>query len=127
MRRRRLFGAGALMLTVGAGLGVHAFAPDGATSDIAGDVLYAVAAYLAIVIVSPRLPTPLAAVIAAAWCTLVELFQLTGVPEVLGAAFWPIMLVLGTVFDARDLIVYLVAVALVALIDGLLRRDSSVR
>lgn len=127
MRRRRLFGAGALLLTVAAGLAVHAFAPDGATSDIEGDVLYAVAAYLAVVMVSPRLPTPIVAVIAAAWCTLVELFQLTGVPQVLGDAFWPIMLVLGTVFDARDLIVYLVAVALVALIDGLLRRNSSVR
>ena len=114
-----------LLLTVAGGLAVHSLAPDGAASDIAGDALYAVAAYLATVIVVPRLRTPLVAVVAAAWCTFVELFQLTGIPLTLGAEFSPIMLVLGTVFDARDLVIYLVAVVVVALVDAVLQRRSA--
>lgn len=119
-RVRRLTAAGLLLLTVAAGLAVHSLAPDGAASDIAGDALYAVAAYLAAIVVLPRLRPGTVALIAAAWCTAVELFQLTGVPLRLGADFSPVMLVLGTVFDVRDLVIYLVAVAVVALLDALL-------
>ncbi len=118
---RRLTAAGLLLLTVVAGLAVHSLAPDGAASDIAGDALYAVAAYLAAVVVLPRLRPRTVALIAAAWCTAVELFQLTGVPLRLGAEFSPVMLVLGTVFDARDLVIYLVAVVVMALLDGTFR------
>jgi hypothetical protein len=56
--------------------------------------------------------------IAAAWCTAVELFQLTGLPLAWGAQFSPVMLVLGTVFDARDLVVYLVTIALATALDA---------
>ena len=119
--RRRLIAVGLLLLTVGAGLAVHLLAPDGAASDIAGDALYAVAVYLAVVILLPRVRVAVAGLIAAAWCVAVEVFQLTGVPLALGAAFPPAMLVLGTVFDARDLVVYLVTIAVVALADGVLR------
>lgn len=118
-RGRRLIAGGLLALTIAAGLAVHSFAPDGAASDIAGDALYAVAVYLAVVLVVPRLRVPAVALIAAVWCTVVELFQLTGIPLALGAAFSPVMLVLGTVFDARDLVIYLVAVAVAALVDAL--------
>ena len=120
-RRRRLIAGAALVLCIGAGLGVHLFVPDGAASDIAGDALYAAAAYLAAVIVLPRLHPVVVALIAAAWCVAIELFQLTGVPLELGARFAPAMLVLGTVFDARDLIVYIVTIAVLALGDSVLR------
>lgn len=123
--RRRLVAVVLLALTIVAGLGVHSLAPDGAASDIAGDALYAVAAYLAVVVVLPRLRSPLVAVMAAAWCTFVELFQLTGVPVRLGAEFPPAMLVLGTVFDARDLVVYLVTIAVVLIADLMLRRPRT--
>lgn len=126
-RRRRLVAAGVLLLTIAAGLTVHAGAPDGAASDIAGDALYAVAAYLAVVNAAPRLRTFLVAAVAAAWCTLIELFQLTGVPLALGSAFSPIMLVLGTVFDPRDLVVYLATVVVAAVIDGFVRRGPAGR
>lgn len=119
--RRRLVALALLMLTVAAGLAVHTLAPDGALSDIAGDALYAVAAYLAVVILLPRQPKLAVALIAAAWCLAVELFQLTGVPLALGAEFPPVMLVLGTVFDGRDVVVYPVTVLIVALIDGGMR------
>jgi predicted Kef-type K+ transport protein len=126
-RGRRLLAGGLLALTIVAGLAVHSFAPDSAASDIAGDALYAVAAYLAVVLVVPHLRVPAVALIAAVWCTFVELFQLTGIPLALGAAFSPVMLVLGTVFDARDLVVYLVTIVAVAGIDGAIRAGRRVR
>jgi hypothetical protein len=125
--RRRLIAVGLLLLTVGAGLAVHLLAADGAASDIAGDALYGVAVYLAVVILLPRVRAVVVGLIAAAWCVAVEVFQLTGVPLALGAAFPPAMLVLGTVFDARDLVVYLVTIAVVAVADGALRGGRRAR
>ncbi len=118
---RRVWAAGGIAVVVAAGLFVHTQLPDTAATDIAGDALYAVVAYLAVVFVAPRLASPWAGTIAAGWCVAVELFQLTGLPQVWGAAFSPIVLVLGTVFDARDLLIYVVTVAVVAAGDRLLR------
>lgn len=106
-----------LSAVVGAGLTVHALLPDTAVTDVAGDALYAVAAYLAAVILAPRLRPLMVAAITATWCIAVELFQLTGIPLALGAAFPPSMLVLGTVFDARDLVVYVITVVVVGAAD----------
>ena len=92
--------------------------PGGAS---AGDALYAVAAYLAAVLVAPRLPALAAGGIAAAWCVCVELFQLTGLPLAWGAQFAPVTLVLGTVFDARDLVVYVVTIAIATGVDAAAR------
>ena len=117
-RSRRLLALGLLAAVVVAGLAVHGALPDVAATDIAGDALYAAAAYLAIVVVAPRLSPLVVGVIAAAWCVGVELFQLTGLPLAWGAVFTPAMLVFGTVFDPRDLAVYLVTVAIAAGVDA---------
>jgi hypothetical protein len=122
-RMRRLVAAGLLAAVIGAGLIVHAALPDTPATDIAGDALYAAAAYCAAVMLVPRLPALLAGGIAAAWCIGVELFQLTGLPLAWGATFRPAMLVLGTVFDPRDLVVYLSAIVVVAVLDAALSRD----
>jgi hypothetical protein len=119
--RRRWIALALLAATVAAGLGAHAWLPGGAFSDIAGDVLYAVAAYLAVVAVAPRLRSLMVGAIALAWCVAVELFQLTGLPLVWGAVFGPVMLVLGTVFDPRDLLVYAVTIIVVWGIDAIAR------
>ncbi|KZE90249.1 hypothetical protein AVP41_01662 [Microbacterium sp. TNHR37B] len=116
-----MWAAVGIVVVVAAGLFVHTQLPDTAATDIAGDALYAVVAYLAVVFIAPRLASRWAGLIAAGWCVAVELFQLTGLPLAWGAAFSPIMLVLGTVFDARDLVIYVVAVAVVAAGDRLLR------
>ena len=121
-RARRVVAVVLLALTVAAGLLVHTLLPDTPATDISGDALYAVAAYLAVVFVAPRLHPLTVGGIAAAWCVLVELFQLTGLPLAWGAMFPPVMLVLGTVFDARDLVVYVAAVALATGADALLGR-----
>ncbi len=114
----------ALAVVVAAGLCVHAFLPDTDGTDIAGDALYTVAVYLVVVIVAPRLPASAVGVVTAGWCIAVELFQLTGVPEAL-SAFPPAMLVLGTVFDARDLVVYVLTAVAAVLVDTLLVHDRT--
>jgi len=121
-RTRRLVAALLLVATVVAGLLVHGVLPDTVATDIAGDALYAVAAYLAVVLIAPRLPALATGAIAAAWCVAVELFQLTGLPLAWGAQFAPAMLVLGTVFDARDLLVYVATIILATAVDAGIRR-----
>ena len=126
-RRRRTVAAVLLAATVAAGLVVYALLPDTAATDIAGDALYAVAAYVAVVLLAPRLTAIAAGAIAAAWCVGVELFQLTGLPLAWGAQFPPVMLVLGTVFDARDLVVYVAMIILATAVDVLLGQVSTPR
>ncbi|MBW9108910.1 DUF2809 domain-containing protein [Microbacterium ureisolvens] len=126
-RRRRTVAAVLLAATVAAGLVVYALLPDTAATDIAGDALYAVAAYVAVVLLAPRLTAIAAGAIAAAWCVGVELFQLTGLPLAWGAQFPPVMLVLGTVFDARDLVVYVATIILATAVDVLLGKVSTPR
>lgn len=116
--RRRAVAALALVAVIAAGLGIHLLLPGTAATDIAGDALYAAAAYAGVVLLAPRLSPPLVALAAGAWCVGVELFQLTGIPLVLGSAFPPAMLLLGTVFDARDLAIYLGAVVVAAFVDS---------
>ncbi|WP_448004272.1 ribosomal maturation YjgA family protein [Agromyces bauzanensis] len=109
--RRRFSAAALLCAVVAAGLAVHALLPDTAATDIAGDALYAAAVYLGVVVVVPGVRPLMVAAIVTAWCVAVELFQLTGIPLALGAEFAPAMLLLGTVFDARDLLVYVIGVS----------------
>ncbi|WP_246093364.1 DUF2809 domain-containing protein [Microbacterium kyungheense] len=123
--RRRMPAAVLLAAVVAVGLAVHAALPDTAATDIAGDALYAAAAYLAVVLIAPRLPAPAVGGIAAAWCAAVELFQLTGLPLEWGARLPPVMLVLGTVFDARDLVAYIVTIAVLTAVHGLARVAAS--
>lgn len=122
LRARRLIAFLALVLVVAAGLVVHALLPDTAATDIAADALYAGAAYLALVVLAPRWRAVAVGTLAAVWCVAVELFQLTGIPLVAGVAFPPAMLVLGTVFEPRDLAVYLLAIALITAADIVITR-----
>ncbi|MDQ7878108.1 DUF2809 domain-containing protein [Microbacterium sp. QXD-8] len=118
--RRRVIAAVLLVLTIAAGLVVHAALPDSSATDIAGDALYAVAAYLAVVLVAPRMPAPAVGAVAMLWCVGVELFQLTGLPLAWGAEFAPAMLLLGTVFDGRDLVVYIATIAVATVLDAVI-------
>jgi hypothetical protein len=115
---RRIAAAALLMAVIGAGLAVHALLPDTEASDIAGDALYAAAAYLAVVLLAPGVRPVVAGALAGGWCVAVELFQLTGIPLRVGADFPPAMLLLGTVFDARDIAVYVVTVAVLTVLDA---------
>ena len=116
-RRRRLVAAGLAVTTVLAGLAVRFALRRGAASDVAGDALYAILIYLVVVLLAPRTRPAVAAVVAASLCVAIELFQLTGLPAAWAATFPPVALLLGTGFDARDIVVYLVAVAGAAFLD----------
>ena len=117
-RRRRRAVVASFVAAIGAGLVVSRILPDSVPTDVAGDALYAAMIYAALVVVVPLAASPVVAVFAAAWCSAVELFQLTGVPGALAAAFPPISLVLGVGFDPRDLVVYLAACIFAAMIDA---------
>ena len=112
VRLRRIAAAIALAAVVAAGLVVHRVLPGSTGADVAGDALYTAAVYAGLVLVTACRPIA-AGITAAAWSVAVELFQATGIPSALAAAFPPMALVLGTAFDARDLVVYVFA-ALVA-------------
>jgi hypothetical protein len=125
--RRRIACAAALVVVIAMGLGTRFALPPSPFADIAGDALYAVAAYLAVALIAPRLGSAWSAGIAIAWCVGVELLQLTGIPAGLGAVFPPARLVLGTGFDPRDLVVYTVAVLVVAGLDAGIRARTAPR
>ncbi|SIT77136.1 DUF2809 domain-containing protein [Microbacterium sp. RU33B] len=124
VKRRRIAAVVALAAVVTAGLAVHTLLPDSAVTDIAGDALYAAAVAAFIVVLAPRWNPLLIGGIAAAWCIGIELFQLTGVPVRVAEVFAPAVLVLGTVFDARDLVVYVLAIAVVTAVDVAVGRSA---
>jgi len=111
---------------VATGLAVHLIG-SGPIADFAGDALYAVMVYLAIAAVFARTASWAVGAAAVAVCTLIELFQLTGLPGSWAEAFWPVRLMLGAGFDARDLIAYAVGAAAATLCDLVLRRRSAAR
>ncbi|MFD8888617.1 DUF2809 domain-containing protein [Streptomyces erythrochromogenes] len=103
--RIRLVAAGAAVLTVGAGLGLRAVAA-GSVAKYGGDALYTVLLLTLVVLIAPRW-TPLRAAgtaLAASWA--VELFQLSSVPADLSRDSVAARLVLGSTFNAPDLLWY---------------------
>jgi hypothetical protein len=111
----------ALAVTVALGLASRLYPAGWSLWDrVLGEVLYAVAAYIAWAMLLGRKPPPLIAGIAFACCLAVEVFKLTGIP----AANQDVFLVrwfLGTTFSAVNLGYYLVGVVLGAVADGATR------
>jgi len=90
---------------------------------VLGEVLYAVAAYLAFAMLLYRKPPILTAVLAFASCLAVELFKLTGIP----AANQHVFLVrwfLGMTFSVVNLGYYFVGVVLIGFADYATRSDA---
>lgn len=76
-----------------------------------GDALYAVAFYLVIALLFPRIRPLTLALVTFGICFAIELFQLTGIPLAL-AARWPLVAwFLGRAFGWEDVISYAVGVA----------------
>ncbi|MDU0365699.1 DUF2809 domain-containing protein [Microbacterium sp. KSW4-17] len=119
---RRLAAVLALAVVVAAGLAGHRLMPSSVASDVAGDALYAVAVYTGLVLLLPRARPLLLAAGAAAWCVAVELLQLTVLPITLAERMPVAALVLGSGFDARDLVVYVLAVVSALGVDGVVTR-----
>lgn len=119
---RRIVLALLAVSAVAVGLSVHRWGR-GEVADIAGDALYAVLMYLLVGLLLPRMRAPRVALLAFVVCAVIELFQLTSLPRAWSAVFPPIGLVLGSGFDARDLVVYAAATVVAGLVDaGMSRR-----
>ena len=114
--RRRIALAVLAATTIGLGLFIHR-SVGGTVGDISGDALYAVLIYLLAALVAPTARRPIVAVTAFAVCGGIELLQLTSLPREWAAVFPPIELVLGSGFDARDVVVYAAAAAAASAID----------
>lgn len=106
----RLAAAGAVVVTVGAGLGLRAVAT-GSPAKYGGDALYTVLIYALIVLVLPRVTALRAAAGALAASWVVEFLQLTGVPAELSRHSGLARLVLGSTFNPPDLLWYAVGAA----------------
>jgi hypothetical protein len=125
-RRSRLRVLAVLAVVVALGLVVTTQVPD-PVGDAVGDLLYAVAVYVALVLVAPRTRPWVAGAVALAWCWLVEILQATPLVgaalDVAPAAVW----VLGNTFNPRDLLLYLLGMLLAATLDRLVVRTSAAR
>ncbi|ARK06521.1 hypothetical protein B8281_00430 [Cellulosimicrobium sp. TH-20] len=115
--RRRPVVALVLALVVVAGLVVATRVPD-PWGDVGGDVLYAVATFVLVVLVAPRVRPLVAGAVALGWCWAVEALQATGVAAAVNDAVPPAAWLLGSTFAVRDLVWYLVGVALACVVDA---------
>ncbi|MFE1257417.1 ribosomal maturation YjgA family protein [Streptomyces fungicidicus] len=108
--RTRLAAAVAALLTVGAGLGLRATA-SGDVAKYGGDALYTLLLVALAVVVAPRLTPSRAAAVALAVSWAVGFSQLTGLPAELSRRSTVARLVLGSTFNAPDLLWYAVGAA----------------
>ncbi|MGE7384827.1 DUF2809 domain-containing protein [Streptomyces sp. NPDC004126] len=122
--RARLAAAGAAVVVVAAGLGLRAVA-GGDVAKYGGDALYTVLVLALVVLVAPRLAAPRAAAAALAVSWAVEFLQLSAVPAELSRRSTVARLVLGSTFNAPDLLWYAVGAAAGGLVLAGLRARRS--
>jgi hypothetical protein len=113
--RTRLVACAAALSTLAAGLGTRAVTT-GEVAKYAGDALYTVLVHVLLILVAPRVAPSVAAVTALGFSCAAELFQLTGIPAALAVHSLAARLVLGSTFNAPDLLWYAVGAALSALV-----------
>ncbi|MGW0548791.1 ribosomal maturation YjgA family protein [Streptomyces altiplanensis] len=124
--RTRVRAAVAAGLTLSAGLGVRAVA-DGDIAKYAGDALYTVLLCTLALLLAPATRPPVAAAVALGLSWAVECAQLTGVPAELAERSTAARLVLGSTFNAPDLLWYAVGAGLFLLICAMVPRPSGPR
>ncbi|MET1053565.1 MAG: DUF2809 domain-containing protein [Mycetocola sp.] len=118
--RSRPLLAGAAVGVVGVGLLARQL--PGMVGDAAGGILYAVLVSLLVALVVPRCSAGTLGVVTFGVCAAIELLQLTGVPAVLGAAFPPVRLALGSTFVITDLVWAAVGAGGAVVVDTAVRR-----
>ncbi|MEN8652669.1 DUF2809 domain-containing protein [Streptomyces sp. 21So2-11] len=126
-RRTRLAADGAAAVTLCAGLGIRAVA-DGDVAKYAGDALYTLLLCTLVVLIAPAAVTRrTAAGIGLGLSWAIELSQLTGVPAELSQHSVIARLILGSTFNAPDLLWYAVGAGLFLLIRTVVPRPSGLR
>lgn len=118
--RARLAAAVAAALTVGAGTGLRAVS-EGAVAKYGGDALYTLLVLALVVLAAPRVTPWKAGGIALAVSWGVEFLQLTDLPAALSRQSTPARLVLGSTFNAPDLLWYAVGAAAGCLVTARIR------
>jgi hypothetical protein len=113
--RHRVALAIASLAVIALGLAVHTL--EGALAAFIADALYTVLVYLILRLVFVRAPLWMLAVAAFGFSAVVEVLQLSGLPERWGEAFPPVRLLLGASFSAADLVAYAVGALTVWLAD----------
>lgn len=113
-RRRTALGV-ASGAVIAAGLAAHAVGTPEAAA--VSDALYAVLVYLLLGLVFVRARPWMLGVAAFGVSAVIELAQLTGLPERWSQAFPPLALVLGSTFSAWDLVAYGVGALVVTAVD----------
>ncbi|MBF4635679.1 DUF2809 domain-containing protein [Agreia pratensis] len=123
--KRRVTLVIAACAVVATGLFVHAL--DGEVAAFVSDSLYTVLVYLILrmVFVRARLVWP--ALAAFAFSAMIEVLQLSGLPEQWGNAFPPARLVLGASFSAMDLVAYALGALVIGLADLVVLRTVESR
>ncbi|MEU0957061.1 DUF2809 domain-containing protein [Streptomyces niveus] len=111
--RTRLVVAAVAVGVVGAGLGIRVVA-GGDVAKYGGVGLYAVLVYVLAVLAAPRVRPVVAGVGAFAFSCAVELLQLSGVTEGPAERSVIVRLVLGSTFNAPDLLWYAIGAAVAA-------------
>jgi hypothetical protein len=94
----------------------------GALAQHSGTALYAAMVYAGVFLVVPRAEPWAAGTAATAFCWLVELLQLTGLPAELSERSLVARLVLGVQFDALDLAWYAIGVLPLVLVHAAVAR-----
>lgn len=127
--RTRLLAAAAAALTVVVALGVRAGATGvtGAVEKYAGDALYTVLLHTLVVLAVPRVKPLAAAAVALGVSWAVEFSQLSPVPGELSARSTLARLVLGSTFNAPDLLWYSVGALAAWLTHATLRAAAAAR
>ncbi|MFJ2649819.1 DUF2809 domain-containing protein [Streptomyces sp. NPDC087420] len=123
MIRTRLTALACAVSTVAAGLGIRAWA-DGDLAKYAGDALYTALVHTLVVCAVPRVRPRTVAVGAFVFSCAVELLQLTPVPAGLAARSGLARLVLGSTFNAPDLLWYAVGAGAAAVLHSVPARSA---
>jgi hypothetical protein len=114
-----------LVATVATGLLVHlrGEALGTAPQDVLGDALWAMMIAWWFGLLLPHVPLPVRAAGAYALCALVELSQLVRTPWLTSIRAHPLgHLVLGSAFDARDLVAYGAGIVAAVVLEGAMYR-----
>jgi hypothetical protein len=121
LNRARSLGAVAAVVSLALGLGLQLL-DRSPLIDVLGSMLYVVFFGLLLLVAWPALRTIVIASVALAGATLLELMQLTAIPDVIVGALPPARLVFGSAFDPLDLVAYVGGALLLVLLLLAIRR-----
>lgn len=117
----RTLGAVAAVVSLALGLGLQLL-DRSPLIDVLGSMLYVVFFGLLLLVAWPALNTVVIASVALAVAALLELLQLTGIPDAIVGVLPPVRLVFGSAFDPLDVVAYVGGALLLLVLLSVLNR-----